>query len=294
MTRPVTVHFIGIGAARSGTTWLTHCLRAHPQLCLSEPKEVRYFNRRTLPDEPLRGQPNPNHAKPLDWYLNHFRHSRPGQLNGECSPAYLYDEEAPSAIRRAFPNAKLMVCLRNPIDRAYSHYWLDRGIATLGDISFEDAIERHAFYTEMGRYARQLKRYLTGFPRAQLLILFAEDMRRQPDAEVAKVLRFLGVEPTIDPEVLRTSYGNAPTRARSPAIKRFLRDAARKAVELRLSPLIRALRWLRIQDLVRAVNAVPIQYPAMRADTRRHLAEMFRDDIRELEALVGRDLSHWR
>ncbi len=51
MQPPVTVDFIGIGAARSGTTWLTHCLRAHPQLCLSEPKEVRYFNRLALPDE---------------------------------------------------------------------------------------------------------------------------------------------------------------------------------------------------------------------------------------------------
>ena len=294
MTRPMSVDFIGIGAARGGTTWLTHCLRAHPQLCLSEPKEVRYFNRRTLPDEPLHGALNPNHAKPLDWYLTHFHHSQPGQLNGECSPVYLYDEEAPRAIRRTFPSAKLIVGLRNPIDRAYSHYWLDRGIEALGAISFEEAIERHAFYVEMSRYARQLKRYLACFPREQVLLLFSDDMKRQPETEIANVLRFLGVAPTIDPAVLRSSYGNPPTRARSPWLKRFLRDAMRKAVEWRLSPLVAVIRRMKIQDLVRAVNSIPMQYPDMRPETRQRLREIFQGDIRELEALAGRNLSHWQ
>jgi len=296
MRRPSTVDFIGIGGARCGTTWLTHCLRAHPQLCLSEPKEVRYFNRRTLLDEPQRAGLNPNHTKPLDWYLAHFRHSKPGQLNGECSPVYLYDEEAAAAIYRTFPCAKLIVCLRNPIDRAYSHYWLDRGNRNtmLGEASFEEALERYPFYLEMGRYARQLKRYLACFPREQLLLLFSDDMKREPASEVVKALYFLGVEPTIDPDVLRRSYGNAPTQVRSPAFKWFLRDVARRAVDWGLSPVVKAMRRLKIQDLVRAVNATPLQYPEMRPETRQWLREALRQDIRELEAMAGRDLSHWR
>ncbi len=93
MEKGFKIDFIGIGAAKSGTTWLFHCLGQHPQICLSEPKEINYFNQRGS----FRNF-NKNHTKPFSWYINHFRHCQANKIKGEFSPIYLYDEIAPSRI----------------------------------------------------------------------------------------------------------------------------------------------------------------------------------------------------
>ena len=167
------IDFIGIGAARSGTSWIANILRAHPEICVSEPKEIRYFNRYVLPVAKAKGKVNSNYDRDLAWYLDRFRHTREGQLRGEYSPIYLYDEAAASAIKSCFPDVKLIACLRNPADRAYSHYWLHRGLSVLGNISFEQALHEEEVYVSMGLYARQLKRYLEHFDRDQLLVLIS-------------------------------------------------------------------------------------------------------------------------
>ena len=211
------IDFIGIGAARSGTSWIANVLREHTQICVSEPKELRYFNRNELPLGRDRGRENPNFDKGLDWYLAHFRHARNGQLIGEYTPAYLFDEAAPIAIKDRFPNAKLIVSLRNPVDRAYSHYWLkaDRDILktrlpkqlnqSSETLSFEDMLKLEEEYLEQGKYpkdlaffkaglyAEHLKWYFERFSRDHFCIFLLEDFMKDPRAILAEVCRFLGV-----------------------------------------------------------------------------------------------------
>ncbi len=364
MALRTTVDFIGIGAARSGTSWLTNCLRLHPDICMSEPKEIRYFNRYapqraahplsgaperlvSLPrratagtpasldsardglaggrvwigmsplgrgvgratspasrdasqrcsegDLPVglhRQVPNPNHEQTLAWYMNHFRHGHAHQIAGEFTPLYLYDEAAPVRIRDCFPNAKLIACLRNPIDRAYSHYWYLQGADAHAGPSFEEALEREPHYIGRGLYARQLRRYLEHFAREQILILLFDDMIHQPEAELERTFRFLGVRRDIPPGALQSDK-NSTTLKRSSRLRRGLRAASGVLVDLGFSPLVNQLRRLGVHRLVRQANEGPFRYPPMDAGTRRYLNVVFRDDIEELARLLGRDLSHW-
>ena len=219
--------FVGIGAARCGTTWLTQCLRTHPQICVSSQKEIRYFNAINH----LRNIPNKKHAKPFSWYVDHFQHCQTGQIRGEFSPPYLCDPVAPALIRRRFPDVKILVSLRNPIDRAYSGH-LMRMFHGAESRSFDEAIEQHSDSIENGFYARQLGRYFDLFKRDQLLIMLYEDLVADPAEGLKTIFAFLDIDPrvtvpadTIQERVNATRLRNFPGRA--DALLSFLRGPTR-------------------------------------------------------------------
>ena len=103
------VDFMGIGAQKGGTTWIAKCLSEHPDICMSEPKEILYFNKFSSFSNkcPI----NNYHKKTFSWYRKHFLHCKKGQINGEFSAEYFYDKEAPRLIRKYFPDIKLIVLL---------------------------------------------------------------------------------------------------------------------------------------------------------------------------------------
>ena len=195
------IDFIGIGAPRCGTSWITNVLRSHPDICISEPKEVRYFNREEKQFGRLKGNKNSNFDKDISWYLQRFSHAKEGQFCGEFSPIYLSDQTAPSAIKAQFPDVKLIVCLRNPEDRAYSFYKLLSGNSVIEPMSFEQALEKESVYVEAGLYAKNLARYLEYFDRDKILFLVFEEVISEPAREINRIFEFLGVDPltNIDP-----------------------------------------------------------------------------------------------
>jgi len=292
MTTPA-IHFIGLGAARSGTTWLANCLAAHPAICLSEPKEVHYFNRRFAVRRGIADINNPNATKPLSWYLGHFQHAQPHQLAGEFSTAYLCDVDAPQRIRAQCPEAKLLVCLRNPIDRAYSHYWFNRGVYGREPRPFEEAIRVQRFYIEMGCYADQLERYLEWCAREQLHVVLFDDIPDHPEEVVQRTLRFLGIDRPLPSEVIRSRFTNPARLVRSQGLTRFMSWGARAMRDLQLTPLLNRLRRVGIHRATATMNSTPFRYPEMDPATRQHLRAIFHESNSRLEALVGRDLSHW-
>jgi len=287
------VDFIGIGAARSGTTWIASVLREHPELCIAEPKEIRYFNRYVIPIGADRGRLNPDFCRPRQWYLQHFRHCGSNRLKGEYSPIYLYDEAAPSAIRRSFPDVKLLCCLRNPVDRAYSHYWLSRGSGAIREMSFAQALREESVYVEMGFYARQLGRYYRHFERRQMLVLLFEDIVREPAREIARILRFLGVQEHAGADPGHRSR-NRSAGLRSKELRRALYRASRLLSAGGLSPVLRGLRKIGVHTLFNRLNSSAIRYPPMSAELRRRLNDVFAADTAALEALLEQDLSAWR
>lgn len=196
--------FVIIGAQRGGTRSLYRYLAAHPDILPAATEEVHYFS--LFFDRGLR------------WYQAQFPPSEPGRLTGEASPYYLYHPLAPERIRAVVPEAKLIVLLRDPVDRAYSHYQLE---ARQGNepLSFEDAIaaeperlageaariadddtyisfgHQHYSYLARGHYLEQLRRWLKLFPRDQLLVLKSEDFFQHPAGLYRRVTDFLGLEP---------------------------------------------------------------------------------------------------
>lgn len=300
MEKNFLIDFIGIGAPRSGTGWLTNIMRAHPEICISEPKEIRYFNHDQILSSRQskfknKNQPslNENFSKPLLWYFNHFRHCKKRKIKGEFTPYYLYDKKAPSRIKHIFPEIKLIVCLRNPIDRAYSHYWMLKGSSSIESITFEEAIKKEIFYIDMGFYSRQLKRYLEFFEREQILILLLDDIQSHPREEIKKVQLFLDVNTDIDLETL-IDYRNPARKVKLKYVENILYSLSRFLIDKKASYLLDVLRKAGFHRLFNRLNTVQIKYPYMNPETRKHLINVFHDDINELEILLNRDLSHWK
>jgi hypothetical protein len=198
--------FLIIGAMKAGTTSLYHVLAGHPQVMRSLYKEVHFFDT--------------NFDKGLDWYRAHFpreqRKARTHSITGECSPSYLFLSSVPSLVKSVVPNCRFIVVLRNPIDRAYSHYHhqIRRGKETL---SFEEAIHREKAIieanggvlqpgsgTQNGQpvlsylvrsiYEIQLRRWFDLFPREQFLILEYKDVFEDMRGVMEKTCSHLGVQ----------------------------------------------------------------------------------------------------
>ena len=177
------------------------------------------------------------------------------------------------------------------MDRAYSHYWMFRGLK-VEKKTFEDSIIQENIYVEMGFYAKQLKRYLKYFNRDQMLILLADDMLKNPQREFDNVLKFLNVR-TVKIDVLHIS-SNSAKKTRSRLIHKCFRLVSRILVHLKLSLLLKALRTVGAHKLFTKLNSVQLKYPDMQSSTREYLQTLFKDDIKELEIILGRDLSHWK
>jgi hypothetical protein len=202
--------FIIIGAQRAGTTSLYSHLSKHPAIIPSLCKEIHYFD------------VNPH--RPQWWYRAHFprRSQMRGEsgelrITGEATPRYLYHPGADERLHALLPKAKLIVLLRNPADRALSHYFFLKGKdAPLS--ALHEAVEREAetlssntassaekgeSYLRRGLYAEQLERWLRLFPREQMLVLQSERFLAEPRETLAQVQSFLGLRQALEDDYRR-------------------------------------------------------------------------------------------
>ncbi len=283
------ISFIGIGATKAGTTWAAKMLAAHPDVCVSEPKEVHFFD--TTPRRSGRPIGN-NFGKGLSWYQKHFCHCPTHAVTGEFTPAYLTDPAAPANIQRFFPDVKMIVCLRNPIDRAYSGYTHYADYLRLEKRDFFTAIREEPEYVQDGLYCRSLVRYFEHFDRSQFLTVMFEDIRNHPRTVVADLYRFLGVDADFVPAGV-TQKTNYAKRSTFPIVGHCVRIAIEILVSLGLSKVIVMLKKAGFNKLVLKAYTRKITRPPMPEAARTYLREAFTDDTRQLEQLLQKDLSHW-
>src|SRR5437763_2603905 len=192
--------FLVAGAQKSGTTALNYYLRRHPRIALPVKKELHFFDN----DELFAGG-NVSY-EPLH---KMFRRARPGSIAGENTPIYLYWRSALPRIREYNPAMKFIVILRNPIERAYSQWNMQR-IRGIEPFDFLEAVEaerdriaqsapkqlRKFSYVDRGRYGEQLERAFRLFPREQFLVIKYEEFRARQREMVETVFRFLGLSTT--------------------------------------------------------------------------------------------------
>ena len=242
--------FLVIGAQKAGTTALYAYLRWHPAITGPSWKEVSFFDRHWW-----RGEL---------WYRGQFPLRAGSRLVGEASPSYLFHPLAPERVRSLVPEVRLVALLRNPADRAYSHYQHEVALGR-EPLSFEDALaaeekrthgevkrlvaDPRAFshpwwdhtYVARGRYAEQLERWLGVFDREQLLVVRTEDLGERPAETYAAILGFLGApEHTLQeyPRVFEREYAPMRPETRSALAETFA------APNRRLEELLgRALGW---------------------------------------------------
>jgi hypothetical protein len=186
------IDFIGIGAPKCGTTWLSAQLDAHPQIGFALDKEVYYFADTIL--RRMASQELGCFERGIAWYHEQFP-PVVGAITcrGEFCPAYLYSEEAATRIAAYRPDIKLLVCLRPPVEMIYSWYWYNRNavVASLPE-SFEEMME-NLFLRDLGCFARHLRPYLDRFPAKNILVVQFDAIRRGPDRVCQGVYKFLNV-----------------------------------------------------------------------------------------------------
>jgi Sulfotransferase domain len=245
--------FLVLGAQKAGTTALYEYLRRHPQMTGPSWKEVSFFDR--------------HWARGESWYRGNFPNlaRTRGKLVGEASPSYVFHPLAPQRVQEVVPEARLIVLVRNPVDRALSQYNHEVALGR-EPLPFEEALEAEEerlggeqermaadpryfsrewwshTYKARGRYADQLERWLPVFPREQLLVLPTDDLGSDPAQAHAQVLEFLGASPQ------------------------------------------------RLDSYPRVYER---EYEPMKPETREQLAAEFEEPNRRLYELLGRDLG-WR
>ncbi len=271
------INFIGVGAQKSGTSWVYACLYEHPEIC-APIKEIHFFSR-------------PRFSEGKEWYEQHFRNCDPGKIRGEFSTSYLYAKEASNRIHDYYPGVKVIAILRNPIERAYSQY---RNAIKAGEItealSFEEYADREPSVREQGLYAEQLDRYLALFPREQLLICIYEDIKKDSVGFMKRIYQFLGV----DDSFVSSMVHDEINVARTPKFigpERVMHHAAEFLRRHGLDRLVHVIRKAGIPDMLRSFNTKTENGKQEKPPYNRdELALYFVDDVVALSRIVGRDM----
>jgi hypothetical protein len=279
-------------------------LDAHPDVFLSKPKEPIFFEA--------------EYERGLDYYWRRYYSDWSGEgAAGEGRTFHLFLPFVPSRIRESLPDAKLIAILRDPVTRAYSHWW-HRFTRRAELLTFEDAIEqnleriaagidfqgkrgaemwrqglinrgagtRYATYVDCGLYADQLERYLQLFPREQIRVLLYDDLITKPGSLVHNLWDFLGLP-------LDARPGELPPQnvARTRMDGRLVLNLQRRFSGGRLARLIPG----HIKGTLKcSLQGRKVAQPKMAPETRRRLREYYREPNQRLETLLARDLSAWR
>jgi hypothetical protein len=239
-------HFIIIGSARSGTTSLYNYLVKHPDIVPAQRKEVHFFDY--------------NYQKGLSWYRGQFPAlpykyyvetiRKRDLITGEASPYYMFHPYTPQRVAQLLPGVKLIALLRNPVERAFSHYCWEVGWGN-EHLPFEDAIEQederiqvgaqklekgtsfnhlHFSYVSRGKYAEQLEKWFAYFPQKQCLIIKSEDMYNNPANIFKQTLDFLHI-PVRDPDI-QTSRFMQYNSQKFPIHKKMAPETRQRLVEI--------------------------------------------------------------
>lgn len=291
-------NFFLAGAAKSGTSSLFHYLNEHPQIYMSPVKEPHYLCHHHFPEQfSGPGDEGFSHGviRTLRDYEALFEPVTNESVIGEASVYYLYYPDTAKLIKEFNPEAKVVLILRNPVQRAYSAY-----MHTLRDgresLSFEQALadepRRKAegyqplwWYKEVGLYSAQVERYLETFDSDHLRIYLYEDLR-PIDSFLEDLLTFLNVDPKV--QVNTSAQHNASGVPRSRWVYNFFaRPNPVKELVKRFLPHSLA------HQLGQRAKNMTLQKVEIDPMIRKQLTEFFRSDIRALETLIHRDLSKW-
>ena len=270
--------FLVVGAAKSGTTSLWNYLRRHPQAFLPEVKEPGFFVEEIA------------WRYGLEWYERLFAPAGDALARGEASATYaMYPALAgvPERIASVVPEVKIVYLMRDPIERMRSAYVhrLDRGDERR---PIREALLFDATYVNVSRYALQIGKYLEWFPREQLLLLTSEDLRHRREETMARVCRFVG----IDPGVALDSTGEYNRGADRRAIRNVegLRRMVPKALRANA-----ALRPYLLRLAHHRLNTRPItaEETAIGDDLRARLADLVRSDVERLREWMDPSFEGW-
>jgi hypothetical protein len=295
--------FLVIGAPKAGTTALHAALTQHPGLYMSAVKEPKFF----LSDGPPPTKGGPGDAltyREHIWrradYEALFDPAPAGTLRGESTPLYLYDRAAMDRIRATIPDVKLIVIVRDPVERAHSnwtHLW-SAGLEPIGDFVPACAEEERRIaagwasfwhYTGLSRYGEQLEYLFTLFPREQVLVIRYRLLVDEPAQTLDRICAFLGVETGVLTEIPRQNVTSHPESTLAHSAGAFAQRAATA-----VGTLIPGLTAATLTGpLERFLQRHSRERQPLDWDQRQDLLPRFESDIKLLEDILGESFADW-
>jgi hypothetical protein len=290
--------FLVVGAGRSGTTALAEGLRAHPEVFVTRPKEPHYFALHgTTPNFQAPGDAatiNRVAVTGRDAYLALYQAQERRTARGEASVSTLYyHERAIPEIQRLAPDARIVILLREPVERAGSafDYMTARGFETAADLlqGVREEDDRVAsnwhhlwHYTRMSKYATAVEAFQSAFGRERVGIWYYDDLRRDYASTLREVLRFIGTAPS-EGEGAAVPVVNASGSPRNKLFQSAVQTATRA------EPVRRTVKMLTPYRAREAVRRRLLTRNEVSVDVRAELAPLFREDLRRLRRLVDLD-----
>ena len=285
------VDFFIVGAPKAGTTSLYHYLNEHPQIEMSLQKEPDYFSDKEIQIQGL--YYSKNRIDTEEKYNGLFNTQKKDVIFGEGSVSYLFYPTVAQDIKVYNPMAKIIIMLRNPIERAFSHYLMDYRLGLVSD-SFEDIINKkskhknaHLFYQQyikVGEYAAQLKRYCDIFDKKNILLIDYENFKSDVTGTVNSAYSFLNISAEFSVDINKKH--NTFTMPKNKLI-RFVYSFV----------IIRnILSFIFPKNIIKAVRLILFtkdKKPKLLEETRNQLKHYFSNDVRLLGNLIGKDYSKW-
>lgn len=280
-------NFFIVGAEKAGTTSLYHYLCQHPQIYLPIVKEPNFFCKDISPPKKFKKPPfekfiHSTFIRDLDTYMELFKDVNNEIAIGEASVSYLFSKLAAREIKRFNPNAKIIIILRNPVERAFSEYQMD---VTIGRTArdFLSAFQGGNKYKGKSLYYHQVKRYKDLFPAENLLIIIFEEMVKDMEKAMKRIFNFLGVDESFAPD-----FEQKFNRPLTPRVK-ILNSV------LFASGIKRALSNITPGKLKEALKSKFYRNEKKKLSKKEFdvLFPLFYEDIKKLEKLTGKDLSLW-
>jgi hypothetical protein len=299
-TTPNLPNFICPGAQKAATTTLHETLIQHPDVYLPDEKEAHFFDR----DDRFERGP--------DYYEKRFYAGSEGyQVVGDITPRYMYYRWVPERIRQTLgPKLKFVFLLRDPVERAYSQYWMHRGRGS-EELEFDKAVDRELErrsrlseeriveleksgdlrgYVARGFYTTQIRRFLERFPRERMLFVLFDEFITDMRFETKRILSFLGLR-----DRGQIEYGiesNPASEVRFKGLKNLIRSSpVRKIAKL----LVPSPRWRQtVVEWFDHFNRERLDKPPLPVPMRRRLIDVYGDEIEELEEILERQLTDWK
>jgi hypothetical protein len=278
-------NFFVVGTVRGGTTWLYKRLKAHPDVFMSDPKEPHFYS-----GVPPRRKHIP-HVLDREAYRRLFDGVRREIAIGEASTSYLWSHHAAERICEDVPSARIIAVLRDPVDRAFSHYLMRvrEGVETR---PFYEAVvddwkrwprrwETSDLYVDLGLYHRQVQRYLDTFGADRMMVISFGEIQRSPEAVIGRIAAFLGIDPALfaGPAGAENAYARpAHAWARRMLGNETLRRAAR------------VLPYAVRRSVKQTFLLRKDEKPALDRRSVQFLAPLFADDLAALRRMLARPL----
>lgn len=290
-------NFIIFGVQKAGTTSIYNYLQQHPQVYMSPLKETNFWNKDSKDIKP-NGTPNKSHKiSTFEQYAQLFDNVKDEIAIGEASPNYLFNYQTSSElIYQNLPQVKLIAILRDPSERAYSDYLMhireaeNRGKSLTEQLKYSS---HKSYVLRKGLYYQPLKYYLEKFNQDQIRVYLYEDLCKSPMQFMQNMYEFLEVDPTFCPDTTRKSQeGKLP---KNQAVNNLLRtqNPIRKAAANALKIIAPLQVRQNIRSQILQLNSIDKKQLPLPAQDRKLLIDFYRDDILQLQELIGRDLANW-